>query len=122
MRRNLGQRFTPSQGVGNVHADDARSGPSQPPAETSRALVRHNCAVPGTGPTLEGIPASASPDEAAAIVAALEHFMRATAPPASAMGAPALDAWHASAILEGVARDPWAATSDPGLGSAWINT
>jgi hypothetical protein len=59
---------------------------------------------------------SASPDEAAAIVAAIERFMRATAPPASEpVGAP--DGWHRAAILEGVSREPGGDLPDP-----WINT
>jgi hypothetical protein len=64
-----------------------------------------------------GAAASASPDEAAAIVAALECFMRDTAPTPSA-GTPAPpDAWHAAAVLEGVSRDPSAAATD-----AWLAT
>jgi hypothetical protein len=58
---------------------------------------------------------SASPEEAAAIVASLERFMRATAPPPSANTSNHPDAWHAAAILEGVSRDPWAAGDD------WLN-
>jgi hypothetical protein len=62
------------------------------------------------------IAANASPEEAAAIVAALERFMRATAPP-PAKNTPAGPAgWHAAALLEGVSRDPWAtAPSDEWL-------
>ncbi len=57
---------------------------------------------------------SPTPEEAAAIVAALERFMRATAPaPASDIPA-GLDGWHAAALLEGVERDP--------LATPWINT
>jgi hypothetical protein len=55
----------------------------------------------------------ASPEEAAAIVAALERFRRATAAPATA-AASAPDEWSLAAMLEGVsgqlegeARDPW---------------
>ena len=53
-------------------------------------------------------------EEAAAIIAALERFVRATAPasPAARPGAP--DAWTRAAIVEGVERgahedlrDPW---------------
>jgi hypothetical protein len=64
-------------------------------------------------------PASASPDEAAAIVAAIERFMRATAPTSgdSAPG-PAADGWHETALLEGVQRDPWATPADTWLGRA----
>jgi hypothetical protein len=66
--------------------------------------------------------AAASLEEAAAIVTALERFMRATAtPPACGEPVPR-DAWHTAAVLEGVAQDPWAAVSDPALPSPWINT
>lgn len=59
---------------------------------------------------------AATPQEAAAIVAALEQFMRATAPPPS--GAPAApDDWHAAAILESISRDPWAAAPHAWLAS-----
>jgi hypothetical protein len=66
---------------------------------------------------LHAIPSSASPQEAAAIVAALERFMRETAPAPSAGTAGPPDAWHATAILEGVSRDPWAAAGDAWLGA-----
>jgi hypothetical protein len=59
---------------------------------------------------------SASAEEAAAIVAALERFMRSTAPPP----APAAEdpgAWQRAAILEGVERECHADLFDP-----WINT
>jgi hypothetical protein len=59
---------------------------------------------------------SASPDEAAAIAAALETFMRATAP-AAQEPAEQLDPWHRAAILEGVSREPEADIQHP-----WINT
>lgn len=69
------------------------------------------------------IPA-ATPEQAAAIVAAVERFIRDTAPPpgagASASGTP--DAWHAAALLEGVSRDPWAEATELALASPWINT
>ena len=57
---------------------------------------------------------SATPEEAAAIVAALERFMRATAPPPMASTSAQLDPWRATAILEGVSRDPWTDTD------AWL--
>jgi len=61
--------------------------------------------MPDRRPQLELIAPAASPEEAAAIVAALERFMRATAPPASpSAGAP--DGWRRAAILEGVSREP----------------
>jgi hypothetical protein len=73
-------------------------------------------ALLAAGRQLELIAPSASPEEAAAIVAALERFMRATAPgPAAPAATP--DQWRRAAILEGVRReDEWGA-SDP-----WINT
>jgi hypothetical protein len=61
--------------------------------------------------------ATATPEEAAAIVAALERFMRVTAP-ATATGESAptpTDGWHATALLEGVQRDPWATPADTWL-------
>jgi hypothetical protein len=64
---------------------------------------------------LLGAPA-ASPEEGAAIVAALERFMRATAPaPTPAGDGP--EPWQRAAILEGVSRDPGPDAADP-----WINT
>lgn len=62
-------------------------------------------------PQLELIAPSASPEEAAAIVAALEQFMRNHAPvivPAE----DTRDPWQRSALLEnagyvGIDRDPW---------------
>jgi hypothetical protein len=66
-------------------------------------------------PAIEPAP---SPDEAAAIVGAIECFVRATAPvPAPAHPAP-LDPWRAAAILEGASRDPGLPATD----SDWINT
>ena len=51
---------------------------------------------------------TASPEQAAAIVAAVERFMRVTAPlPISDQERP--DPWARAAILEGVTRE------DPGL-------
>jgi hypothetical protein len=67
-------------------------------------------------PQLELIAPSASPAEAAAIVAALERFMRDTAPP-KAPAAQAVDPWLRAAMLEGVARAGPADEPDP-----WINT
>ena len=65
-------------------------------------------------PQLELIAPSASPEEAAAIVAALERFMRATAPAPVAAGP---DRWRRAAILEGVERERQGDDPDP-----WINT
>jgi hypothetical protein len=69
----------------------------------------------GTHNTTEGLPSSATPEEAAAIVAAIERFMRASAPtPAPAPGGP--DPWLRAAILEGVAREDSSNVPEP-----WIN-
>jgi hypothetical protein len=60
---------------------------------------------------------SPTAEEAAAIVAALERFTRATAPPPATNTPAGPDGWHAAALLEGVSRDPWAtSTSDE-----WLN-
>ncbi len=67
-------------------------------------------------PELRLIAPSASPEEAAAVVAALERFMRETAPTA-APPAESLDPWRRAAILEGVDRDHRTDVPDP-----WINT
>ena len=62
-------------------------------------------------PQLRIVAPSASPEEAAAVVAALEAFMRETAPPL-APEPPATNPWLRAALLEGVGRDanapPWA--------------
>ena len=56
-------------------------------------------------PRLEIIAPSASPEEAAAVVAALERFMRDTAPtPAAAT--PARNPWARAALLEATGREP----------------
>jgi hypothetical protein len=70
-------------------------------------------------PKLELIAPSASPDEAAAIVAALERFMRETAPPL-APRAEDLDPWLRMAMLEGVSRVAEGIEDD--ASSPWINT
>ncbi len=69
--------------------------------------------MPDSPRQLELIAPSASPEEAAAVVAALERFIRATAPIGDAATAEA-DGWFRAAILEGLApgeqgelRDPW---------------
>ena len=62
-------------------------------------------------PQLQIVAPGASPTEAAAVVAALERFMRETAPPA-AEDIPRQPAWLRSALLEGVNRE------DDGL-TAW---
>jgi len=56
-------------------------------------------------PQLSIIAPGASPEEAAAVVAAIERFMRETAP-LPAPPAPRRSAWQAAALHEGVARRP----------------
>ncbi len=59
---------------------------------------------------------SASPEEAAAIVAALERFKHATTAPSSpAPSEP--EGWRQSALLEGISRAPSSDAANP-----WINT
>jgi hypothetical protein len=62
--------------------------------------------------------ASPTAEEAAAIVAAIERFMRATAPTSGESAPAPTDGWHATALLEGVQRDPWATPADAWLGNA----
>ena len=69
-----------------------------------------------TSPNAHVVSPAASPEETAAIAAALETFMRATAPMASEP-VQALDPWQGAAILEGVSREP-----EHDLGHPWINT
>jgi hypothetical protein len=57
-----------------------------------------------------------SAEEAAAIVAALERFMRATAPPSPPAQTPQ-EPWRRAAILEGISRDQHDDVPNP-----WINT
>jgi hypothetical protein len=56
-------------------------------------------------PRLEIVAPSASPEEAAAIAAALEQFMRETTPPpAPAPSRP--DPWLRAGLFEGTGREP----------------
>ena len=62
-------------------------------------------------PKLSIVAPAASPEEAAAVAAALERFMRETAPQASPAPVPA-NPWQQAALLEGVGRGqltapPW---------------
>jgi hypothetical protein len=72
--------------------------------------------MPNRHPQLKLIAPTASPEEAAAIVAALEQFMRATAP-APPQAPEHGDPWHRAAILEGVEREHRSDVPNP-----WINT
>ena len=62
---------------------------------------------------------SASPAEAAAIVAALERFMRDTAPPLATQPE-AIDPWLRAAMLEGTSRQVYG--SRPPEPEPWLNT
>ena len=64
---------------------------------------------------VRGISPAATAEEAAAIVAAVHRFARATAPQPAPTPAPA-NPWHRAALLEGVTRD---APTD--LREPWIN-
>ena len=56
-------------------------------------------------PQLSIVAPAASPEEAAAVVAAIERFMRATAP-LPVPPAPRRDAWQQAALREGVDTQP----------------
>ena len=56
-------------------------------------------------PKLTIVAPDASPEEAAAVAAALERFMRDTAPP-PAPPAPERNPWQKAALREGVAGQP----------------
>jgi hypothetical protein len=56
-------------------------------------------------PKLTIVAPSASPEEAAAVVAALERFMRETLP-SPAPEAPKRNPWQQTALYEGVMREP----------------
>ena len=57
-------------------------------------------------PQLTIIAPDASPEEAAAVVAALERFMRETAPAALPEAPARVSAWKRAALAEGVSRQP----------------
>ena len=91
------------------HAD-----PPVIPPHTSPALAPANLPRVNRRPQLTIVAPSASPEEAAAVVAALERFMRETAP--VVVAAPKRVArWTRTALLEGVERehDAPAAWGDP---------
>ena len=60
--------------------------------------------MPNRRPQLQIVAPGASPQEAAAVVAALEQFMRDTAPPPAA-ARPRRDPWQRTGLLEGVSRE-----------------
>lgn len=61
--------------------------------------------MPNRRPQLRIVAPAASPEEAAAVVAALERFMRETAPVAAPAAAQA-NPWQRAALLEGTRRQP----------------
>jgi hypothetical protein len=63
-------------------------------------------------PRIEIKQSAASPDEAAAIAAAIESFIRDTAPPPSTDTGPTLSPWLEAGLLEGTGREP-------GAGAPW---
>jgi hypothetical protein len=65
--------------------------------------------MPNRRPRLEIVAPSASPQEAAAVAAAIEQFLRQTAPP-PAPPAPDRNPWLRAALLEQTGRAPDAPT------------
>jgi hypothetical protein len=61
--------------------------------------------VPNRRPHLEIVAPSASPEEAAAVVAAVERFLRDHAPVVVA-APPAPSPWQRAALLEATGREP----------------
>ena len=61
--------------------------------------------MPNRRPQLQLVTATASPEEAAAIVAALEQFMRQTAPTPAPVEQPP-NAWFRQGILDAIEREP----------------
>ena len=68
-------------------------------------------------PRIELRQSHASPEEAAAIAAAIEQFLRDTAPPPASAG-PAISPWLRAGLLGGTGRGP-AASSPWGDPHAW---
>ena len=63
-------------------------------------------------PRIEVRSGSATPEEAAAIAAAIEGFLRDTAPPPATSGGPRVSPWRRAALFENAGRDaeersPW---------------
>lgn len=63
--------------------------------------------MPNRRPRLELRGASATPEEAAAVIAAVEQFLRDTVPPVLA-APPRASPWVLAALREGVDREPGA--------------
>ena len=69
---------------------------------------RAGCSLLGVSrrPQLEIVAPGASPEEAAAIVAAIEQYLRDTAPVSASLAEPKLSPWKHAALVEGVSRQP----------------
>jgi hypothetical protein len=80
-----------------------------------RGASRHTVAVGSTENGARTIAPAPTREEAAAIIAAVERFMRATAPRA-APEPDAQDEWSRAAILEGVERG-----APPDLSEPWMS-
>jgi hypothetical protein len=89
----------------------------QGPHAAKAGALRHNAGVRLASPpkTIRVEALTPTSAETAAIVAALERFMRATAPTQAAPAPEQPDGWRAAALLEGAERDPSNAWP-------WINT
>lgn len=61
--------------------------------------------MPNRRPRLTLIDPPASPEETAAVIAAIERFMRESAPPLAAAAARG-NPWQRAALLEGAGREP----------------
>ncbi len=69
-----------------------------------------------TGHTLGSLSPDPSPEEAAALIGALERFLSDTLVVLDSGAATGLDPWRRAALLEGVRRAPVPAAPEP-----WIN-
>jgi len=67
-------------------------------------MSRNGKQQPGR-PRIEVAHAAASPEEAAAIAAAIEQFLRDTAPPPQSEG-PSISPWARAGLYEAVGLDP----------------
>jgi hypothetical protein len=69
-------------------------------------------------PKIEIKQSAASPEEAAAIAAAIEQFIRETTPAPSSDTGPTMSPWLEAGLLEGAGREPsagapWGKLGDP---------
>ena len=68
--------------------------------------------MPNRRPRLRVIAPSATPEEAAAVAAAIERFLHDTTPPPAPPAGPRVSPWQRAALLEGTGREadgrsPW---------------